>query len=181
MKFIIKSLIFIVLCSFILPVYSKPEISENFDAVDSGDHFEKDDTNPPDVLSTDHDNLCGVRSEFKKRVIVKGIAILDRCIMKKKVISYGTLKANATDFLRDLIIRSGAATLNSCGLTDLYIQDHDPQSPIEVILDGYTVVHGSIIFESGKGKVYKSSNTCILGEVVGGELIDLHPEQLASN
>jgi hypothetical protein len=96
--------------------------------------------------------------------------------MRKNVTSYGVLVANATDFFKDLTVCSGKTTITSCTLSNLYILDHDEENsanPIDVTLTGATTISGSIIFETGQGKVYKGPKVEILGEVIGGKLIKI--------
>lgn len=165
MKQLLKFMLFAVLCGFTTPSFSAMTCGGTYTSIDSHTYM--------DILVTETGLLKGIRSDFL-RVTIKGTANLDRCIMKKEVISHGILDANATEFLEDVTICAGNTTLTSCTLTNLNILDHDDsQNPIHITLKGATTINGSIVFETGQGKVYKSPDVVINGEILGGTLIDL--------
>ena len=166
MKKILKFLAVVVLCGLSTPAFSAMTLSGNYVSTDSKCFM--------DMLVTEKGVLQGTRSEFLQ-VTIKGSANLDRCVMRKEVTSHGTLIANATEFLMDLSVCAGKTTLTSCNLMNLYILDHNEENgenPIHITLDGATTVNGAIVFETGLGQVHKGPNVVILGEVIGGVIVD---------
>lgn len=166
MRKILKFLAAVVLCGFSTPAFSAMNLGGNYVSTDSKCFM--------DMLITETGVLQGTRSEFLQ-VTIKGSAILDRCIMRKEVTSHGTLIANATEFLMDLSVCAGKTTLTSCNLMNLYVLDHNEENsenPIHITLDGATTVNGAIVFETGLGQVHKGPNVVILGEVIGGVIVD---------
>ena len=167
MKNLLKTLCLFSLCTFITPAYCAMTNSGTFNSTNSSAFM--------DILNTETGTLKGINSSFLK-LTNKGIAILDHCTMLKEVTSFGTLLANDTQFQSDLTIHSGKTILTSCNLNSIYIMDREDENathPIHITLDGSTLINGSIYFEIGHGKVYKSSNVRILGEIIGGQVIDL--------
>jgi hypothetical protein len=164
--------IFKFLAAFILYGISTPA----FSAMSMGGHYVSTDSYCfMDMVVEENGVLQGTRSEFLQ-VTIKGSAELDQCLMRKEVISHGILIANETEFLMDLSVCAGKTTLTSCNLTNLYILDHDEENSknhIHITLDGATIINGDIVFEAGLGQVYKGPNVVILGEIIGGILVEL--------
>jgi hypothetical protein len=161
--------LFVFLCVTILPAYSTTVIGSTYRLVDS--------STLRDILITKTGFLNGTRSIFLG-LTVEGRADLDKCLVKGEVISQGLFVAKATEFCDRISIHSGRTILNSCEVKDLYLFDrnaNDHENSIYVVLDGATIVFGSIIFETGQGKVYKGPDTLILGKVVGGFLTEDKP------
>lgn len=105
-----------------------------------------------------------------------GTVNLKKCKMTKEVKSFWVLNAIETSFLKDVVICDGNATLHSCQLENLVVGDilnETNHSLATVILDGSTKIKGSIIFKNAEGKVYKSSQVIILGDIINGSIIDL--------
>lgn len=162
-----KSLFFVLL-AFVTPVFAQMTNSGTTNLTDS-DIF-------MDMLNTKTGVIKGTRSQFGHKLTNKGTVDLNSCVMKKEVTSFGTLVANKTKFQESLFISSGKTNLTACHIENLYILDASKEAttnPICVILDGNTTVNGSIIFETGVGKVFKSADALILGEVIGGIVLDL--------
>lgn len=102
---------------------------------------------------------------------IMGKVDLDECTVHKEVVSFGKLIAKNTIFYFDLTLCSGFTDLDSCTIPNLIISNDDG-SDLEVYLKGNCVISGSINFVAGKGKIHKGKNAVILGEVIGGELIE---------
>jgi len=115
----------------------------------------------------------GKRSTFLK-ITNYGTANLDNCLMKGEFISFGTVLANETQFLKNLTVNTGETTLNSCKLENLIIsnESNESDSP-RVILKGYTVIQGSVEFKGDSGSVYKGADVTILGDIINGTVLDL--------
>jgi hypothetical protein len=166
MKKILKFLAVVVLCGFSTPAFSAMTLGGTYVCTNSKCFMP--------MLITETGVLQGTRSEFLQ-VTIKGSANLDRCIMRKEVTSHGTLIANATEFLMDLSVCAGKTTLTSCNLMNLYVLDQNEENsenPIHITLNGATTVNGAIVFATGLGQVYKGPNVVILGEVIGGVIVD---------
>jgi hypothetical protein len=99
-----------------------------------------------------------------------GTAHLNHCAMAKEVVSFGTLLANETNFHMNLTVSSGDATLTSCTLENLIISA-TPSEP-RVILNGSTIIRGSVEFKEASGLVYKGPDVKILGSTINGTIID---------
>ena len=115
------------------------------------------------------------RSKFLK-LTNYGTASLDDCIMMDEVATLGVLTANGTQFLKDLTVSGGDTTLTSCQLENLFISEapfENESHPPQVILNGNTIINGSIEFKVASATVYKGPNVVILGETRNGMLVDL--------
>ena len=157
MKRISKILMTAFALSLAIPAFSAMTVGGNYKTTDSKVFM--------DLFIKEGGNVNGVRSDFLG-VVNEGTLQLEDCVMTKEVVSHGTLMAHKTDFKKDLSL-SGETELTSCRLTDIHVHGG------RLILDGYTEVAGSIIFETGNGEVYKKSEVTLLGDVIGGTVLDL--------
>jgi len=102
------------------------------------------------------------------RLCVNGAVDLDDCSIVTAEIN-GALKANDTNFGGQLTI-AGAVQLKDCQAHDIVVKDM-PAFGGEIALRGDTIVHGTIVFNSGKGKVIIYNGAQAVGAIVGGEIV----------
>lgn len=167
MKKLTLSLCFGLLCLITVPVTAQMTNGGTFE-------FTSSSTFMP-LLNKKTGVIKGVRSQFLHTLVNEGTTYLDRCSMNKEVTNFGVLAAQATRFYDNLIVYSGDVTLSSCTLENLYIMDAnvtETENGLTVILQGATTINGSIIFETGLGKVSKSADVIIKGEISGGVVLD---------
>ncbi len=128
-----------------------------------------------DIVNKQSGVIKGQRSKFLN-LTNYGTVELDSCNMIGKVQSFGCLIANETVFTKDLIIGGGEANLTSCQLENLFISNTSAENdsyPPQVILNGKTLINGSVIFETNQATIYKGADVMILGDIVNGEIVDL--------
>lgn len=144
--------------------------------INSGKYVAKESQTWGDLINETTGTILGEQSTFLS-LVNYGSANFDRCIIKGKIISYGSLVANETQFLLDLtVMNGGEATLTSCKIENLIISNYFNEksvTPPLIILNGSTVIRGSIEFKGDSGIIYKGANVKILGTVINGTIKDL--------
>lgn len=98
-----------------------------------------------------------------------GDAQFTGCLFIKTVSNQGILVAENTKFQDVFSISGGKTILNSCELSHIQINDQDATPFIQ--LNGDTHVLGSIVFQTGRGKLIIGPAVRIDGDVVGGEFV----------
>jgi hypothetical protein len=159
---------------FIFVVIISAYISEVHSAMtNSGQQSLKDSCMWIDINNTSTGIIIAERAKFLK-LTNYGTVQLDNCIMTKEVESFGIFNIKETTFMKDVFLGGGEATLTSCQLENLFIlmNQHD-QHPPRVVLNGTTIIHGSVIFKGDAGFVYKGPDAVIQGEITNGMVIDL--------
>lgn len=111
--------------------------------------------------------LKAERSEFGA-LRVKGHAVLEDCVVRKKSSVQGLLEATRCHFHDTLKLCSERIVFDSCAVTSLTITEGGKEQVVE--LKGDTKVTGTIKFESGHGIVLKDATAEFTGELVGGVL-----------
>jgi len=109
--------------------------------------------------------LKGERCEFGK-VKVNGHAILDNCLVKKRILVQGMLEAVNSKFLDVVVVASEHTVFDGCNLVSIHVRESGKEEVVE--LRGGTKLTGTIKFDSGHGIVLKGPHTEFSGKVVGG-------------
>jgi hypothetical protein len=102
-------------------------------------------------------------------LINAGTVSCKNCIFTKEVLNRGVLSAEKTQFQGVLSVAGGQTQLTSCELTDLKILDLDSTPVVQI--DGDTHIHGSVVFETGKGQVMIGPFVTIEGAIIGGTVV----------
>jgi hypothetical protein len=107
-------------------------------------------------------------SEIKGHLCCSGSADIYKSKVNTATIS-GSLFAVTTIFAEQLSLATDKTILQSSQTKDVIIQvvnNHE-----ELYLQNNTIVEGNITFLSGKGLVFKSDNSKIIGKVRGGKIV----------
>lgn len=99
---------------------------------------------------------------------VRGHAVLDNCVVRKKSNIQGFLEVSKCRFLDTVTVYTEHLILESCTITALHISDNGGEQMLE--LKGDTKITGTIKFESGRGIVVKDPTAEFKGELIGGIL-----------
>lgn len=103
---------------------------------------------------------------------VNGSVSLMQCSVNTEADIKGSLKASSSKFESSLDIYSGSTRfINSKVNNNLHVHHTDTKNQ-EVYLDNNSEVGGDIVFDDGHGKVYLRGGSKVVGNVIGGELIN---------
>lgn len=103
---------------------------------------------------------------------VNGSVSLTQCTVNTGADIKGSLKASSSKFESSLDIYSVSTRLiNSKVNNNLHVFHTDNQKQ-EVYLDNNSEVGGDVIFDDGHGKVYVRGGSKVIGNVIGGEIIN---------
>ena len=85
---------------------------------------------------------------------------------------FGYLTSENSNFTNTLEITSTSAKLLATQTKDIVFHTTTPIQPQALTLQQESTVNGDITFEEGDGTVYKSSDSTINGDVIGGKIIE---------
>lgn len=104
---------------------------------------------------------------------VIGEANLTRTTIRNNSTVVGFIQAQNSKFEKPLTITSQKAVFIACELQGITLHQGDGFKGKQVLeLKQGTIVHGPIVFESGKGEVYVYPGSQALDSVTGGKKID---------
>lgn len=105
-------------------------------------------------------------------VQVQGLVELKNCLVSGETNINGSLIADKTNFSEKLSVASKKITLTDCSASQIVIKEIAFFSGTQIVeLRGDSCIKGSITVESGKGEVWLFSNSRVLGEVIGAQVI----------
>jgi len=100
---------------------------------------------------------------------VNGEAKLEHSAIKGDALINGALKAEKCHFFGSLSIASEMTFLENATTIQILIRKTSHLNSGQILkLSGKTIIHGDIVFESGKGQVFVTDDVEIVGNVIGG-------------
>ena len=104
---------------------------------------------------------------------VNGRAQLKNCSISSEAVINGALLADNTNFGGELSVASQQIKLGGCSVASIRIREVASYTGTQVVeLRSGTKVNGSITVESGKGEVWLFSNSQVIGEIIGAQVIE---------
>ena len=106
-------------------------------------------------------------------LIVNGQVTLKQSIVRSDMLINGKLTASGSQLSGTLSIASEKTDLIDTKAEDIIVRKVEGDSREQLlILSDQTVVQGSIQFESGSGKVILENTARVLGDILGGEILE---------
>lgn len=117
-------------------------------------------------------SLYAGHGTFASSVNLTGTIHCDTCLFNDKTFIVGNIKINNSEFAREITMTISNAFFSNSKLKDIHVMPTNDNNEEQAIYLKENTLAQNIKFDSGKGVVFVSNGSRIMGTVTGGKIIN---------